>query len=184
MAKFEIDNILNLEKLNSELELEQANALYSRLRPMAKDDPFVKNVRSHLANLIEAYEEKHWANEKSITGEQIDASELAERIVAAQNRFVQERKKLIRSKLKKYELTQNDLADILGHRKNYMSELINGVRPFAKDDIVIIHRIFEIPLNKLVDSTIKESVAVRLRNVISKLNKPKFKLKDEDICLS
>ncbi len=184
MAKFEIDSILNIEKLNSELELEQANALYSRLRSMANGDPFIKNARSHLANLIEAYEDEHWGNDHSISDEQIASNDRAEKIVAAQNTFIQERKKLIRSKLKKYELSQNDLAAILGHRKNYMSELINGVRPFSKEDIVILHRIFDIPLNKLVDRSIKESVALRLRSVITKLDKPKFKLKDDGLFLA
>jgi hypothetical protein len=30
-----------------------------------------------------------------------------------------------------------------------MSELMNGVRPFSRDDIVVIHRLFHIEFNRL-----------------------------------
>ena len=183
MGKFDIHNIQDLNKLNNELDLEQANSLYIRLRPLAKDDPSIKSVRKHLAALIKAYEEEHWSDDKAVTDEQVKQSDYAEKLVAVQNDFIQARKKLIRSKLKKYDLAQNDLAEILGHRKNYMSELINGARPFSKDDIVIIHRILDIPLNKLVDRIIKENAAIRVRKVIARLNKPQLKLKDGDLNL-
>ena len=176
MGNFEIDNILKLNKLNSELDLEQANSLFSMLRPLVKEDPSLKEIRNHLAKLIEAYEEEHWGDDAAISDEQVKANDFAEKLVALQNDFVQERKKLIRSRLNKYDLNQNDLAEILGHRKNYMSELINGVRPFSKDDLVIIHRVLRIPLNKLFNNIVKEDIAVRVRKVIAKLNKPEIKL--------
>jgi exonuclease VII small subunit len=87
MGKFDIDNILKLDKLNNELDLEQANSLYSRLRPLVKEDPSLKSVRKHLADLIEAYEEKHWSDDEAITDEQVEAHDFAERIVQFQNLF-------------------------------------------------------------------------------------------------
>lgn len=62
-----------------------------------------------------------------------------------------------------------------------MSELINGVRPFSKEDIVIINRILNIPLSKLFDTIIKGKSAIRVRRAIEKLNKPALKLSDKDI---
>ena len=56
------------------------------------------------------------------------------------------KKELIKEKLKSVGLNQNDLAKILGHKKGYMSELINGLRPFSKEDIIVINRLFKIKL--------------------------------------
>lgn len=181
MGQFDINKVLKLQKLKSELELEEASSLYSRLRVLAKDDPTIENVRDHLASLIEAYEEEHWTDEDAITDEQVKASDSAEKIVAAQSKFVQERKRLIRAELKKHELNQSDLAMMLGHRKNYMSELINGVRPFSKEDIVIINRLLGIPFENLIDKVIKETVVDRLKKVLKDLNKPDIKLREDDL---
>jgi hypothetical protein len=86
------------------------------------------------------YETKNWAKKDEITDEQLSESDLAEKIVSTENIFVSKRKELIKNILKENELTQKDLEKIPGHRPNYRSELMNVVRPFSKDDIVVIHR--------------------------------------------
>lgn len=87
-----IENALKLTKIGSELELEQATSLFSRLRLSVKNDPSLKAVRNHLADLIGAYEAEHWSDEEAVTDEQVKSSDVAERIVQFQNQFIQQRK--------------------------------------------------------------------------------------------
>lgn len=183
MERLDIDNVLKLNKLSSELELEQANSLFNKLRLAVKNDPSLKAVRNHLANLIEAYEVEHWADEETVSDERVKSNDVAERIVQFQNQFIQQRKGLIKGQLKKFGLTQNDLAAILGHRKNYVSELVNGVRPLSKNDIIVINRILGIEVDKLIEPIINEEDADRIKAVIKRLNKPKLKLNKDDLQL-
>ncbi len=183
MENFRLDNVLKITKIENEFELEQANSLFNRLRLLVKDDPSLSPLRHHLADLIEAYENEHWSDVDSITDEQVKESEQAEKMAQFQTQFIQRRKERIRSALNKNDLNQNDLAEILGHRKNYMSELINGVRPFSKEDIVVIHRVLGIEFNDLILPLIKEPTAERIRLTLAKMNKPQLKLKDEDLQL-
>lgn len=181
MDKFDIDNILQIVELSNEFEFEKANSLQLRLRWMINDDSSLKPIREHLKVLVKEYEKKNWSSIDHISDEQIAQSDKAEVLVTSENRFIRERKELIKSKLKTYGLTQSDLAKILGHRDNYMSELINGVRPFSKDDIVIIHRLLKIKLDLLISPFIKEEIAKHVRLTIQNLNKPKIKLSKRDL---
>jgi antitoxin component HigA of HigAB toxin-antitoxin module len=181
MDKFDIDNILQIVELSNELEFEKANSLQLKLRWMIKEDSSLKPIREHLRVLIKDYENKNWSDIDKISEEQIAQSDKAEVLVSLENRFINDRKELIKSKLKTYGLSQSDLAKILGHRDNYMSELINGVRPFAKDDIVIIHRILKIKLDLLISPFVKEEIAKHVRLTLKNLNKPKIKLSKRDL---
>ncbi len=183
MEKFSIDNLLKITTIHTELELEQANSLFNKLRLLVKQDPALKPLGRHLANLIEQYEAVHWSDETRVSDEQLQASDQAEKLMLYQEQFLQRRKELIRKALKENGLIQNDLASILGHRKNYMSELINGVRPFSQEDIIIIHRILSIKLTDLILPIVKEPAANRIRLVMEKLNKPMLKLKGADFNL-
>jgi len=183
MERLDIDNVLRINRIGSELELEQASSLFNRLRPLVKNDPSLKAVRNHLADLIEAYEAEHWKDEETISDEQVRSSDVAERIVEFQNQFTQQRKALIKAKLKKFGLIQNDLAAILGHRKSYVSELVNGVRPLSKNDIIVINRVLGIEVSKLIEPILNEEDAERIRGVIKRLNKPHLKLKENDLYL-
>jgi len=180
MDRLEIDNILKLDKLYNELEFEKATSIYGRLRWMAKDDNSLEPIRQHLKLLINNYEKDHWENESQITDEQITESDIAEKVVSSESKFIQRRKELIREKLKKNGLSQQDLAKLLGHRPNYMSELINGVRPFSRDDIIILHRLFKIKFEDLVPPFLKEEVSNHIKITLKELkrNKAKLKLKD------
>ncbi len=181
MDKFEVDNILKLNELDSELEFERATTIYGKLRWMVKEDISLKPIRQHLKTLIMQYEKIHWNDESKISDEQITESDIAEKIVSSENKFIQNRKNLIRRELKELEISQQDLAKILGHRPNYMSELINGVRPFSRDDIVILHRLFGIEFKDLIPQFLKAEVTNHIKLALQELKNNRVKLKIMDL---
>ncbi len=181
MERLEIDNILKLEELNNELEFERATSVYGKLRWMVKEDYSLEPIRRHLKMLIKKYEEDHWSNELKISDEQLKESDLAEKIATSENLFIQKRKEIIKQKLEENGLSQQDLAKILGHRPNYMSELINGVRPFSRDDIVVLHKIFNIDFDILVPPFLKDEVKRHIKTTIGELKKNSIKIKLEDL---
>lgn len=101
----------------------------------------------------------------------------------AENEFYQQRKELIKSKLKEAGLNQNDLAKILGHRKGYMSELINGLRPFSKDDLIVINRLFKIKFENLIPAFIKQERALYIKKTLELLSNDKIRLSKQDFNL-
>lgn len=181
MDKLEIDNILKLTELNSELELERASAIYGKLRWMVDEDSSLKPIRQHLKSLIMQYEKMHWTKETKIRDEQVAESDIAEKIVNLENVFTQKRKELIRGELKKIGISQQDLAKILGHRPNYMSELINGVRPFSRDDIIVLHRLFGIEFKDLIPPFLKAEVTNHIKSTLQELKNTKIRLKINDL---
>jgi len=181
MDRLGIDNILKIDKLNSELEFEKATLIHGKLRWMVKGDSSLGPVRQHLMVLIEKYENAHWNDELEITEEQVKESDIAEKIVNAESTFIQKRKELLKVKLKENDITQKDLAKILGHRPNYMSELINGIRPFSRDDIVIINRLFEIEFKDLIPPFLKKEVTNHIKMTLGELRNNKVKLKIKDL---
>lgn len=181
MDRLEIDNILKLNELNNELEFERATVIYGKLRWMVKEDSSLESVRQHLKSLIMQYEKKHWTEESKISDEQIAESDTAEKIVNSENVFIQKRKELIRGKLKEIGISQQDLAKILGHRPNYMSELINGVRPFSRDDIVVLHRLFGIEFKDLIPPFLKTEVTNHIKLTLGELKNTKVRLKLKDL---
>lgn len=183
MVKFSIQNIEKINTLTSELEYEKASSLYLNLRVRVKEDKSYEPIRRHLRRLIKDYEQKNWADEHKITDNQIKESDLAELIVQAENRFYQKRKELIKANLKVFGLNQNDLAKILGHRKGYMSELINGLRPFSKEDLVIINRLFKIKFEDLIPALIQQEKASHIKKTLESLPNNKIKLTKKDFDL-
>lgn len=181
MERLDIDNILKLDSLNNEMEYEKAISIYGRLRWMVKEDQTLIPIKEHLKVLIKQYETEHWNNNSDISEEKINESDLAEKIISAENEFIQKRKDLIKEKLKVNGLTQKDLAKILGHRPNYMSELINGVRPFSRDDIVVIHRLFGIELKFLIPPFLKIEIANHVKHTLKELRNKKTKIKIRDL---
>ncbi|TCO09802.1 helix-turn-helix domain-containing protein [Natronoflexus pectinivorans] len=183
MDKFSIQNIEKINSLTSELEYEKASSLYLNLRVLVKEDKSYEPIRRHLRGLIKDYEQNNWADEDKITDNQIKESDLAEAIVQAENLFYQKRKELIKTKLQATGLKQNDLAKILGHRKGYMSELINGLRPFSKEDLVIINRLFKIKLEDLIPTFIQQERATHIKKTLESLSNNKIKLTKKDFDL-
>lgn len=181
MDRLEIDNILKINELNNEVEFEKATYIQGKLRWMAKEDNSLEPIRQHLLALIEKYESKHWENEAEITEEQIEESDNAEKLITAENIFIQKRKELIKSKLKENEISQKDLAKILGHRPNYMSELMNGIRPLSRDDIVVIHRLFGIDFKDLIPPFLKKDVTNHIKMTLREMKNKRVKLKMNDL---
>lgn len=183
MEKLSINNVQKKTALNSEIEYERATSFYLKLRKLEKEDDSYSSIRKHLRKLIKEYENANWANDLEISNEQIKESDLAEELVQAENRFSQKRKELIKEKLKHNGLNQNDLAKILGHTKGYTSELINGLRPFSKEDVVIINRLFKIELSYLIPTFIKQEKAARIKKTLSTIPTNKIKLTKKDFDL-
>lgn len=183
MNNFDIDNVLKISKLTSELDFERASALEAKLRWMIKEDLSLKPLRKHLRELIKAYENTFWPDEKLVTDSQIVESDKASELVSYENQFIQKRKSLIRQALEEHGLNQQDLAKILGHPKSYMSELINGIRPFSMSDLVILNRLLKIKFDYLIVTVIQDEVAIHLKDVLAQLNKPNLKLEEPSLDL-
>jgi transcriptional regulator with XRE-family HTH domain len=183
MEKFSIQNIKNITTLKSELEYEKASSLFLQLRVLVKEDQSYEPIRNYLHELIRNYEKLHWANEQLVTDNQIKKNDLAEALVQAENEFYHKRKDLIKRKLKEAGLNQNDLAKILGHRKGYMSELINGLRPFSKEDLIVINRLFIIKLEDLIPTFIKPARALQIKTTLESLSNNRLKLSKKDFDL-
>ncbi len=183
MDKFSIKNIEKINSLTSELEYEKALSLFLKLRVLVKEDKSYEPIRTHLRGLIKEYELCKWSDEDKITDNQIKASDLAEALVQAENEFNQKRKQLIKTRLKDVGLNQNDLAKILGHRKGYLSELINGLRPFSKEDLVVINRLFKIKFEDLIPAFIQQERALHIKKTLESLSNTKIKLTRKDFDL-
>jgi transcriptional regulator with XRE-family HTH domain len=150
---------------------------------LVKEDESYIPVRQHLRDLIKKYEEENWSDENSISNNQIKESDFAESLVQAENEFDHSRKKLIKEKLKLYGLNQCDLAKILGHIKGYMSELVNGLRPLSKEDIVVINRLLKIKLDVLIPTFINQDRALHIKRTLDSLSNSKRKLTKKDFDL-
>lgn len=183
MNRLAINNILKLTELRSELEHEKATSLYLKLRLLENEDSSYNQIRGHLKSLIMQYENTHWSDDSNISDEQVKESDLAEIFVRAENEFNQKRKELIKNELMKAGLNQSDLAKILGHRKGYMSELINGLRPFSKEDILIINRLLKIGFENLFPPFIKQDKVTHIKKTLESISKSKIRLKKNDLNL-
>lgn len=181
MERFDIDNILQVTTLNTELEFERASSLYLKLRWMVKDDATLEPIRKYLKELIIEFEKRNWSVENEINDIQINENDKAIELISRENKFIQNRKEVIKEKLRENKLIQQDLGKILGHRKNYMSELINGVRPFSRDDLVVIHRILNIELKYLIPPFIRVDTAKHINKVLTELNRTRMKLNKTDL---
>ncbi len=168
---------MKLNELRGELEYEKAISIYGRLRWMTKEDKSLLPVKQRLKELITKYEKEHWEDEAKITPEQINESDTAEKRVELESEFIQKRKELIRQKLKEHGLNQQDLAKLLGHRPNYMSALMNGVRPLSRDDVLVIHKLFAIDLKDLMPPFLKTKVTSQIQKTLKELKQKKAGVK-------
>jgi len=177
----DLRNILRRGKLSDELDLERALMLDRKLRLMISEHPELAEERKQLRLIIKSYENTNWKNSSKITEQQIKESEVAEFIAEQERVFLEHRKDLIKKRISKYNLSQQDLGKLLGHGKTYMSELINGVTPFSIRDLIILHRLFHIKLEYLIPTIISQKDRGKLKESITKLDKPKLKLEKEDL---
>ncbi|MEO6282522.1 MAG: helix-turn-helix transcriptional regulator [Dyadobacter sp.] len=168
MTAYDVREIIRKGALKSELEMERAVWAERSLRLISKDQPELDSLRKEVRNLIIQYESVHWSDVELVTDQQVRESESAEKRVKKEFKFFQKRKELILKKLKKYKLNQNDLGEILAHGKSYISELLNGTRSFSMNDLVIIHRLFDISLEDLICIEISADVEKRIKATLEK----------------
>ena len=181
-TEFDIEAILKKGRLSNELDYERALVAERKLRLLAKEDTQFTTLRHQLRLLLETYELGEWSDPASIDDRQLIQSEKAEFIAEQERQFMETRKLTIRNRLKQFELTQENLADILGHRsKTHMSELMNGIKPFTLKDLIIIHRLLKIEISILVPVFLSDSDQKRVKFAVDKLDKPKVKLAADDL---
>ncbi len=183
--EFDIDRLLKKGEIKDELELERASIAERKLRLISKNDPKAKSKRQKLRKLIYDFENKHWKNRNGITNSRIKESNKAELIVQKETAFFDKRKKLIRSKLKRLGLNQQEFGKILGHEsKSYMSELMNGIVPFTLKDLIIISKLLKINLNKLIPTQIPEEEKNKIEKKINSLGKSTIKLNKKEFAIT
>jgi len=177
----DLSKLLEIGEIKNELDFERALIADRKLRVLSKEDPKYKAIRKKLRDLIETYENLNWSSSSRISDEKIRESDLAELIAEKERKFIQNRKGLIRKKLKHLSLTQQDLGLVLGHgSKSYMSELMNGLSPFTLKDLIVLNRLLKINLSDLVPIFLPQSDQIKIRTSIEKLDNPKLKLSTDD----
>lgn len=178
LSEPDIKRLLNAGRIESELDFERAMLADRFLRLYEDDQPELKTTRKALRTLIADFETKHWSDETLVTEAQLEENDAAEIQADKEYTFIKQRRKLILSRLKGLFLKQNDLALLLNHSKSYTSELLNGIRPFSTNDLVLIHLLFKIPLKDLFIMILSQETIVRLDAVIDKISasNPKAKL--------
>lgn len=178
-----IRDIANIQQLDNEYDLQKALLLDRKLRQLVKENPDLKPIHDKLFKMIQDYEEKSWSVSDKIQDSQFEEAETAEQLVEIERKFISHRKEVIRKKLKSYDMNQTDLAILLGHKKSYMSELINGVSQFSMKDLIIIHRVLRIDLVKLIPTYLQNETRERVNQIITQLNKPKLRLRKKDLIM-
>ena len=183
-SQLQITKILNKGKIQNELELERALIAERKLRLLSKEHPEYKKIRKELRRIIKEFEAENWSNTSTISDTQLKESEIGELIAEEERLFIQNRKSLIKTKLKELNLKQQELGELLGHSsKSYISELMNGLSPFSMKDLIVIHRILKIDLTLLIPTFLSHSDRIKLKHSIEKLNNPKLKLSKGDLIL-
>lgn len=181
-TQFDIERMIELGELQNELDFERALIADRKLRVLLKDNPKLKTTRRKLRDLIEVYEKKNWSPTSKISEKKLQESNVAELIAENERLFIEKRKELIKSKLKRLNLSQQDFGAILGHNsKSYMSELMNGIKPFTLKDLIVINRLLKIDLTSLIPTFLTHNDRIKIKTSIKKLGNPKLKLSKEDL---
>lgn len=180
----DIEKLIKDGEISNELDYERALIAERKLRLLEKNDSHFKNLRRKLRDLIEKYENLEWSSVDQIDDNKLLESTKYEYIVEIERIFIEKRKLAIRKKLKDFDLTQENLATILGHKsKTHMSELINGIKPFTLKDLVIINRILKIEIGVLIPVFLSKADQTRVIEVLKMLDKPKIKLSSKDLAI-
>lgn len=179
---FDIEKLVENGAITNELDYERALVADRKLRLLSKENSHFKTLRLKLRDLIEKYEKREWNNVNEVSNEKVLESEKSERIAESERLFIEKRKQAIKQKLKELDLSQEDLALLLGHRsKTHMSELINGIKPFTLKDLIIINRILKVEITKLVPVYLSKEDQLKVKEAVRILDKPKVRLTSDDI---
>jgi transcriptional regulator with XRE-family HTH domain len=175
--------LVKQKALNNELEYERALSADKHLRLLVRKNPELTKLRKELRDRIVRYEKIHWSDEQKVKEKQIKESDLAEKIAQQERKFIHHRKGVIRARLKKLDLKQQDLATLLGHNKSYISELLNGIRSFSSADLILLHRLLNIDLKDLFLTTVALKTQKRVKESLAKISSKKIRLKGKDLQL-
>jgi antitoxin component HigA of HigAB toxin-antitoxin module len=182
-GQFDIHRLIEARAIKNEVEYERALIADRKLRLIAKEDTRPKTLRSRLRSLITAYERKNWTDERLIDSAKMRESDLAERFAERERQFIDNRKMLIKKKLKSLDLTQQDLGKLLGHgSKSYMSELVNGISSFSMKDLILISILLKIRIEKLIPVFISSSDYPRLIKAVKKY--PQVRLPEDTLTIT
>ena len=174
---FDIEKIVEKGIITNELDYDRALIADRKLRILAKESLHFKQLRSKLRDIIERYEISEWSDLDKIDDDKLSESAKSEHIAEQERLFIENRKQTIRKKLKEFDLTQENLAFILGHKsKTHMSELMNGIKPFTLKDLIIINHLFKINIAELIPLFLSIEDQNKIKDAMIKLDKPKVKL--------
>ena len=183
-TQFNIDSIIKKGFITNELDYDRALIADRKLRLLSKEDPHFKTLRSKLRSIIEKYESAEWSDVDKIDEKKLIESDKSEYIAEQERLFIENRKQAIRKKMKEADLTQENLASILGHKsKTHMSELMNGIKPFTLRDLIIINRLFKIDMDILIPRFLSTKDQVEVKENLEKLGKLGVKLSCDDLVL-
>ena len=181
---FDIEKIVEKGIITNELDYERTLVADRKLRLLAKESPHFKNLRTKLRNIIEKYENSEWIDVEKLDDNKLLESEKSEHIAELERLFIENRKQSIRKTLKKFDLTQENLASILGHKsKTHMSELMNGIKPFTLKDLIVINRLLKIKISTLIPVFLSKEDQIKVKEAVIKLDKPKVRLTSNDLVL-
>lgn len=183
MKELDIKKLVRQGTLNNELDYERALSADRHLQVMVKKDPEFAKLRKALRDMIARYEDIHWSDEEKVTDEQVRESDLAEKIVEQEQKFIQRRREVILARLKKLDLRQQDLTALLDHNKSYVSELLNGVRAFSSSDLILLHKLLDIDLKYLFLTTVPLETRRRVKESLAKISSKKVRLKEKSLQL-
>ena len=178
----DIDSIIKKGCITNELDYDRALIADRKLRLLAKENPHFKTLRSKLRSIIEKYESAEWSDVDKIDDKKLTESDKSEFIAEQERLFIEQRKQAIREKIKEADLTQENLATILGHKsKTHMSELMNGIKPFTLRDLIIINRLFNIEIDLLIPRFLSNKDQAEVKEALEKLDRPTVKLSCDDL---
>ena len=181
-TNFDIEKMIEKGIITNELDYERALIADRKLRLLAKENLHFRNLRIQLRDVIEKYENSEWNDLEKIDDKKLSESEKSEYIAEQERVFLEHRKQVIRKKLKQIDLTQENLGLILGHKsKTYMSELMNGIKPFMLKDLIIIHRLLKIEMEVLIPIFLSKEDEIKIKEAVMKLNNPIIKLRSYDL---
>lgn len=181
---FDIEKIVEKGQISNELDYERALIADRKLRLLAKDSLHFKKLRVKLRDIIEQYENSEWSDIDKIDDNKLIESEKSEHIAEQERLFIENRKQTIREKIKELDLTQENLASILGHKsKTHMSELMNGIKPFTLKDLIVINRLLKIDMAVLIPLFLSQEEQTKIKEAVIKLGKPNLRLTGDDLVL-
>jgi transcriptional regulator with XRE-family HTH domain len=182
---FDIEQFIEAGVITNELDFERALIADRKLRLLSKDNEHFKNLRHKLRDLMAAYEYGTW-NEVSIVAEaQMTDSYRSETIAEEERVFMDNRKAKIRNRLSELDLTQEHLGVLLGHKsKTHMSELMNGIKSFTLNDLIIINKLLGIDIKELIPVFLSPEEQDKVKIAVNELDQPGLTLDENSLSLN